>query len=1369
MKKIISIAVLVVFFLQGVLPATFAQKALEGSPLLMSASVLGRYFQPPVLRAIKIDVEDPFTLEFVVDPGDSPASAADLKDETNRLVKYFLAGLTLPENDLWVNLSPYEKDRIIADEFGATQMGRDLLAQDYLLKQITASLMVPEGDVGKKFWNEIYRRVKTQYGDVDIPVNTLNKVWIVPDKAEISEELGVAYIGESHLKVLLESDYLALEKNGQHADTPEQKTAKDILREIILPVLEKEVNEGRNFALLRQVYHSLILSAWYKQKIKSGLLAAVYVDQKKVTGINNVDPNISKKIWSQYEELFRKGVYNSIKEELDPLSQEIIPRKYFMGGFGFDNINNVLVTSSGITTPRIVAGFVAGVQLLSALPLPAFAQNELGQGQGPHESIEKPDPRSAFEQQRKDYWLNFAHTDPDRIFSYAAQFMEEPFAMDILKQAVRSENVLYVQGGVFRDAYRYLEYEKGWEFFEWLAENYDRAGFLLVSANFTKIKSPERALEIIARFSSLELLNFMSNTESALRNEDVIRQMIDESSSQRLQLIKQISQLPLKWQERKMMVPFIPMMLNNEMTILQAQELVGDVDRYMKTLFLILKNPAYANDRKPVIFRLIESYFLSTYFHETIYPAKWEPAAIDAYLENFSAQDLYYSWVGLVPGELYNIVFAKLLKKLGTDSVNFYDVPESLFFRVNESMLNTTSVQKKDLMSVLSVDQKFSLVNELLARFERARANNNSSVELFKTVSDFLAQIKGEEFLPESRQAVEFNRLVAKHQALLNAFLLEIGKDPQAFLGEFKRVKDAGILADNPMVKVFSEINRFPLAAMLKPTDRTISTDKLRLDMVLLLDDLLKERLTLKDAAQIVLDRGRFLRQLNAIASKPGHLAETGINQRLGEIYMELIRNINNLHEAPNALRFKSVENFSAEYLYRVMVYGEDEIVYTTTFNGLFDRLMTAMDSKHENISPDELLDKVGDFKFRNFFRLAVTYGRQEEFLEKMSSQRRQDFLVRFIEGVFDKDNDASAEAAIAADVIDQLKDPQLLDALAKIIKVQYEKFGNDREKRIIYGLLAGLLKDKSISADKEWFVRMGEEYKLLISKELSSAQLFDANGENVQRYVFYDDSDAKASFAHFIGSYKNDRNWRTIAYDQYVEITSVSGQKVTILANKPRDIEKSNLAVDAALKTANKKPSVIAHRGHSYFFNGTIGYVTPDVAFVGVGACGGAKNVGQLLEKSPQAHIAATKGVGTMRINDPLFMLINNDIRTLGYVNWESVWTRAEKQAWSKTNEWGKYVGPHRNVMASFLKTYDTLMRASSSSAVNNLALNGGIDLNAVNAVLQVNANGETLKLSIDPALFQKYQAVPGFYPEIKFMRPVGNVVEYLTSAIVH
>jgi hypothetical protein len=70
-------------------------------------------------------------------------------------------------------LSPYEKDRIIPQSFGLTEMGRDLLAEDYMLKQITASLIYPENKIGKRFWKRIYEQAAQKFGTTHIPVNTI--------------------------------------------------------------------------------------------------------------------------------------------------------------------------------------------------------------------------------------------------------------------------------------------------------------------------------------------------------------------------------------------------------------------------------------------------------------------------------------------------------------------------------------------------------------------------------------------------------------------------------------------------------------------------------------------------------------------------------------------------------------------------------------------------------------------------------------------------------------------------------------------------------------------------------------------------------------------------------------------------------------------------------------------------------------------------------------------------------------------------------------------------------------------------------------------------------------------------------------------
>lgn len=300
-------------------------------------------FNPIIIKGITIYPDNPLRFDFIIDTGDTDLQGKEFEEESTRLIKYFLASLTVPEDELWVNLSPYEKDRIIPDGLSITEMGRDLLFQDYMLKQLTASLMYPEDNLGDKFWKRVYQKAQERFGTTNIPINTFNKVWIVPDKAVVYEHNGGAYIGERHLKVMLEEDYLALKANMDSENFGTDNLSKDevenlsnvsseIVREVIIPEIEKEVNEGSNFANLRQIFNSMILATWYKKNLRESLLGQVYMDQNKIEGIDLNDKDIKEKIYQKYLEAFRKGVFSYIKEDYDPESRSIIPRKYFSGG-----------------------------------------------------------------------------------------------------------------------------------------------------------------------------------------------------------------------------------------------------------------------------------------------------------------------------------------------------------------------------------------------------------------------------------------------------------------------------------------------------------------------------------------------------------------------------------------------------------------------------------------------------------------------------------------------------------------------------------------------------------------------------------------------------------------------------------------------------------------------------------------------------------------------------------------------------------------------------------------------------------------------------------------------------------------------------
>ncbi len=292
-------------------------------------------FTPAYLKGMVINPGDPFKFDFIIYRGDDLLSENKKQEEYSKLIKYFLAALAVPDTDQWVNLSPYEHDRILPDNFGLTEMGRDLLAQDYLLKQISASLSNPDTDLGRKFWDDVYAKAYEKFGTTDIPTDTFNKVWITPDRAVIYEKGNKAFVIENHLKVMLESDYKAMKANETHdspqADNETAKIFNDVMRGVIIPEIEKEVNTGRNFAPLRQVYSGMLLATWYKRALKESILGKLYADKSKVKGVDQ-DPKNNQRIYEEYVKAFKMGVFNMIKDDVDRYTQETIPRKYFAGG-----------------------------------------------------------------------------------------------------------------------------------------------------------------------------------------------------------------------------------------------------------------------------------------------------------------------------------------------------------------------------------------------------------------------------------------------------------------------------------------------------------------------------------------------------------------------------------------------------------------------------------------------------------------------------------------------------------------------------------------------------------------------------------------------------------------------------------------------------------------------------------------------------------------------------------------------------------------------------------------------------------------------------------------------------------------------------
>ena len=170
------------------------------------------------------------------------------------------------------------------------------------------------------------------------------------------------------------------------------------------------------------------------------------------------------------------------------------------------------------------------------------------------------------------------------------------------------------------------------------------------------------------------------------------------------------------------------------------------------------------------------------------------------------------------------------------------------------------------------------------------------------------------------------------------------------------------------------------------------------------------------------------------------------------------------------------------------------------------------------------------------------------------------------------------------------------------------------------------------------------------------------------------------------------------------MEAVSVKGN-VMVFANKPLDNDanlddSAQVHLGAYLEEQNLKPSVIVHRGHSYWLDRTMSRMPGDAKIVLLGSCGGYQNLSKILEINPDAHIISTKEIGTGDINRPILTYMNDVFTDGSDLNWRKMWSGLTKtfsadQSKAVRESWNDYVPPYKNLGAIFLKAYTKKMEA--------------------------------------------------------------------------
>ncbi|MBP6919893.1 MAG: hypothetical protein KBC23_02765 [Candidatus Omnitrophica bacterium] len=270
-------------------------------------------------------------------------TSLNIQKATEKAIEYFFIGLTVPDEAFWVNLNPKGMTQIMEPGLADTDLGKVMLAADLRLKKDTCDITNPQkSKIGRDYWDRLYAKAD-ELGIVDqIPV--YNRVWIMPAQARLIQTQGRIEIAQSALEVCFEADVFAGNTPAGGAKAKQlQEYAGALMRDMIIPELNKRVNESRSYSDLRQVYNALILARAYKQKaVLNGDTWLNGLDAKAVLAdVEKSIPLDKDKIYADYLRSLRQGEYNFKEDVSGRLNfyMEVITRQYMSGGIDWRRID----------------------------------------------------------------------------------------------------------------------------------------------------------------------------------------------------------------------------------------------------------------------------------------------------------------------------------------------------------------------------------------------------------------------------------------------------------------------------------------------------------------------------------------------------------------------------------------------------------------------------------------------------------------------------------------------------------------------------------------------------------------------------------------------------------------------------------------------------------------------------------------------------------------------------------------------------------------------------------------------------------------------------------------------------------------------
>jgi hypothetical protein len=471
------------------------------------------------------------------------------------------------------------------------------------------------------------------------------------------------------------------------------------------------------------------------------------------------------------------------------------------------------------------------------------------------------------------------------------------------------------------------------------------------------------------------------------------------------------------------------------------------------------------------------------------------------------------------------------------------------------------------------------------------------------------------------------------------------------------------------------------------------------------LDNIYRGKMSFEDVTSVMDDDVKYYKLLVQTAidyaemarKKETLLAAPGLRSKLEKKAADpFINTINGLHDVNDErIRFKILEPLSSEELYYMAIEGE-EIIYTSSYvKGVYPRIWQRM----KNPKSDTLLMSVSFDHFKKWIKIASNYNTLDDFLRRMDNNNAQLLMKAFVNGL---DKTESLEDAVdVANSYASITDVNVRNLILNQVQWNLQKAeqNNNERGRDIYSILNILF----LSMDSANNINVSEKLGIPPVYFMPNKNLQDDQGRIIVQQFFYGDKDGKTVFNSFINHFNN-ANWKIAYSEEWITVSSTKGVPVIIYANKPLD-EAQSLDAKAQsdlndyLDSKGLKPTVVIHRGHSYWLPSTIEQLAPSAEVVLLGSCGAYQNLDKILNICPAAQIVASKQTGSGLINGPMISLILESIRQGKDLNWPLLWVNLSKTVGS--NElFDDYVPPHKNLGALFIMAYKKLQEKKAIEA---------------------------------------------------------------------